>query len=202
MIAKHCASRIEPIVNLNETSLRYLELVTILVGSQWEELQRCSNSLLLYVVQRRDLLNLPIRHHSPEMPITALPSETVRSIGSTQIFSDLCSVIKELIDNSLDACALAISVEVSVNSLDVIQVKDNGPGIHPDDRAMLGKAHCTSKIRSFADLSDIGGKSLGFRGEALASAATICGSMIVSTRIASEPMGVSLTINRQGWIEK
>lgn len=136
------------------------------------------------------------------MPITALPQETVRSIGSTQILTDSCSVVKELIDNSLDARALAIFIEVSANSLDVIQVKDNGPGIHPNDRAMLGKPHCTSKIKSLADLSNIGGKSLGFRGEALASAAAICGSMIVSTRVDSEPMGVSLTINRQGRIEK
>lgn len=159
----------------------------------------------MYVLQRGDLLKSAKPDHSAnkaEMPITALPQETVRSIGSTQILTGSCSVVKELIDNSLDACALAIFVEVSVNSLDVIQVKDNGPGIHPNDRAMLGKRHCTSKIKSFADLNNIGGKSLGFRGEALASAAAICGSMIVSTRVDSEPMGVSLTINRQGWIEK
>lgn len=136
------------------------------------------------------------------MPITALSQETVRSIGSTQILTDSCSAVKELIDNSLDAHALAIFIEVSANSLDVIQVKDNGPGIHPNDRVMLGKPHCTSKIRSLADLNHIGGKSLGFRGEALASAAAICGSMILSTRVDSEPMGVSLTINQQGKIEK
>lgn len=136
------------------------------------------------------------------MPITALSQETVRSIGSTQILTDSCSAVKELIDNSLDAHALAIFIEVSANSLDVIQVKDNGPGIHTNDRVMLGKPHCTSKIRSLADLSNIGGKSLGFRGEALASAAAICGSMILSTRVDSEPMGVSLTINQQGKIEK
>lgn len=136
------------------------------------------------------------------MPITALPPDTVRSIGATQILTDSCSVVKELIDNSLDACAEAIFVEVSVNSLDVIQVKDNGPGIHPDDRAMLGKPHCTSKIKTFADISDIGGKSLGFRGEALANAAAICGSMIVSTRVYPEHTGVRLTINQQGRIEK
>lgn len=136
------------------------------------------------------------------MPITALPQETVRSIGSTQILTDSCSVVKELNDNSLDAHALAIFIEVSVNSLDVIQVKDNGPGIHPNDSVMLGKPHCTSKISSLADLSNIGSKSLGFRAEALASVAAVCGSMILSTRADSEPMGVSLTIDRQGKIEK
>ncbi len=55
---------------------------------------------------------------------------------------------------------------------------------------------CTSKANSLADFSNLCGKSLGFKGEALASAAAICGSMIVSTRLDPEPMGVSLTINR------
>lgn len=52
-------------------------------------------------------------------------------ISSPPILPDSCSVVKELIDYSLDACALAIFIELSVNSLDMIQVIDNGPGIHP-----------------------------------------------------------------------
>lgn len=136
------------------------------------------------------------------MPITALPSDAVRSIGSTQVLTDSCSVVKELIDNSIDAGASAIFIEVSVNALDVVQVKDNGHGILPDDRVMVCKAHCTSKIRCLDDLKDIGGKSLGFRGEALASAAEMSGSMVISTRIDGERTAVSLTISRQGEIEK
>lgn len=136
------------------------------------------------------------------MPITALPSDTVRSIGSTQVLTDTCSLVKELIDNSIDGRASAIFLEISVNSLDVVQVKDNGHGIFPDDRGMVCRPHCTSKIRSFDDIKDIGGKSLGFRGEALASAAETSGGMVVSTRIEGETTAVSLTINRQGEIEK
>ncbi|MCJ1464030.1 hypothetical protein MMC07_002640 [Pseudocyphellaria aurata] len=136
------------------------------------------------------------------MPITALPSDTVRSIGSTQVLTDSCSLVKELIDNSIDAGASAIFLEISVNSLDVVQVKDNGHGILPDDRRMVCRRHCTSKIRSFDDIKSIGGKSLGFRGEALASAAETSGGMVVSTRIEGETTAVSLTINRQGEIEK
>lgn len=136
------------------------------------------------------------------MPISALLPETVRSIGSNQVLTDSCSVVKELIDNSIDAGASAIFIEVSVNGLDVVQVKDNGYGILPDDRSMVCRPHCTSKIRYFDDLKDIGGKSLGFRGEALASAAEMSGGMVIFTRIEGETTAVSLTINRQGDIEK
>lgn len=136
------------------------------------------------------------------MPVTALSLDTVRSIGSTQVLTDSCSVVKELIDNSIDAGASAIFIEVSVNALDVVQVRDNGHGILPDDRSMVCRPHCTSKIRCFDDLKDIGGKSLGFRGEALASAAELSGGMVISTRIEGETTAVSLTINRQCEIEK
>lgn len=111
-------------------------------------------------------------------------------------------MVKELIDNSLDAEAAAIFVEISLNALDTIQVRDNGHGINPDDRCMVGKRHCTSKIRGLADLEYIGGRSLGFRGEALASAAELSGSMVVSTRIEGEATAVSLTIGRKGEITK
>jgi DNA mismatch repair ATPase MutL len=110
--------------------------------------------------------------------------------------------VKELIDNSLDAGASAIFVEISLNALDIIQVRDNGHGISPDDRRLAGNRHCTSKIQGLADLECIGGKSLGFRGEALASAAELSGSMVVSTRIEGEATAVSLTIGRRGEIQK
>ena len=136
------------------------------------------------------------------MPIAPLPANTVQTIGSSQVLIDSCSVVKELIDNSLDAGATAIFVELSLNALDIIQVKDNGSGIDPEDRCMLGKRHCTSKIRGLLDLEALGGTSLGFRGEALASAAELSGSLIVSTRIEGEATAVSLTIGRKGELTK
>lgn len=136
------------------------------------------------------------------MPINALPPDTIRSIGSTQVLTDSCSVVKELIDNSLDARASAISIEISINTLDIIQVKDNGHGIFPDDRSLVCKRYYTSKIRGLEDLEIIGGKFLGFRGEALASAAEMSGAMIVSTRIDGEATAVSLAVNRKGEVEK
>jgi DNA mismatch repair ATPase MutL len=60
------------------------------------------------------------------MPIAPLPDFTVRAIGSSLVLNDACSVVKELVDNALDANAASIFVEISLNTLDVIQVKDNG----------------------------------------------------------------------------
>ncbi len=136
------------------------------------------------------------------MPIAALSEITVRAIGSSQVLTDPCSVVKELIDNALDARATSIFVEISLNTLDVIQVKDNGYGIGPEDRAMVCRRYCTSKIRNLEDLKDIGGRSLGFRGEALASAAELSGSLVVTTRIEGEPVGVSLKVERNGEIKR
>ena len=136
------------------------------------------------------------------MPIAALPEDTVRTIGSTQVLTDSTSVVKELVDNALDARASAIFVEISANALDVIQVKDNGYGIAPADRALVCKRYCTSKITSFDDIASIGGLSLGFRGEALASAAEMSGSLIVTMRIEGESTGTSLKIGRQGQVDR
>ncbi len=136
------------------------------------------------------------------MPIAALPANTVRVIGSSQVLTDPCSVVKELIDNALDAQASSIFVEISSNTLDVIQVKDNGYGIGPEDRSMVCRRACTSKIRNLEDLKTIGGRSLGFRGEALASAAELSGGLVVTTRVDGESVAVSLKISRIGDIER
>ena len=136
------------------------------------------------------------------MPITALSENTVHAIGSTQVLTDAHSVVKELIDNALDARASAIFIEISPNTLDVVQVKDNGYGIAPGDRTLVCKRHCTSKITCFDDIANIGGHSLGFRGEALASAAEMSGLVIVTTRIEGEPTAVSHKIGQKGDIER
>lgn len=132
------------------------------------------------------------------MPIAPLPETTVRAIGSSQVLTDSASAVKELVDNALDARASSIVVEISTNALDVIQVKDNGHGIAPEDRALVCQRYCTSKIREFSDVSKIGGTSLGFRGEALASAVEMSGSVVVTTRIDGEPVATSLTFNSSG----
>ncbi len=134
------------------------------------------------------------------MPITALPPNAVRAIGSSQALSDSASVVKELIDNAIDGRATNISIELFPNTLDEIRVKDNGHGIAPDDRVMICTKYCTSKIRDLHDLENIGGRSLGFRGEALASVAEMSGSLTIITRIDGEGTAVELSFDRKGQI--
>ncbi|KAF2163862.1 hypothetical protein M409DRAFT_68138 [Zasmidium cellare ATCC 36951] len=132
------------------------------------------------------------------MGIQALPDTTVRAIGATQVLTDPAALVKELVDNALDAHANSISVEIHNNTLDVIQVRDNGHGIAPEDRPLVARRYCTSKLLDYDDLKDIGGSSLGFRGEALASAAELSGSLTISTRIEGEQVGAALKINQKG----
>ncbi|KIW87751.1 uncharacterized protein Z519_11725 [Cladophialophora bantiana CBS 173.52] len=132
------------------------------------------------------------------MPIEALPETTSRALTSSLVLTDARSVVKELVDNALDARATTISVEISNNALDVIQVKDNGTGIDVQDRQLLCKRGCTSKIRSLEDLDRLGGSSLGFRGEALASIVELSQAVVVTTRVDGEVVGTSIKYNASG----
>ncbi len=134
------------------------------------------------------------------MPIAALPKDTTRAITSSLALNDAISVVKELIDNGLDARANTISVEISSNTLDIIQVKDNGTGIGVEDRQLLCKRGCTSKIRTIEDLATIGGTFLGFRGEALASVTELSGSVTITTRIEGEIVGSALKYGGEGML--
>lgn len=136
----------------------------------------------------------------PTLPpsIAALPPKTVRQLGSSNVLRDPSSVVKELIDNALDARANSIFVDISTNTLDSIQVKDTGHGISAEDRPLACRTYCTSKIRDFRDLDEIGGKWLGFRGEALASMAEMSGVLEVVTRVEGEPVAASLKYGRDG----
>ncbi|KAJ5114396.1 DNA mismatch repair protein [Penicillium alfredii] len=132
------------------------------------------------------------------MPIAALPPTTIRAIGSASVISDPCSVVKELVDNALDASASSVMVEMSQNTVDVIQLKDNGHGISSEDYPNVCKRTFTSKIQTVDDLRTIGGASLGFRGEALASVAELSGGVTITTRVDSEVAGSCLKYGRDG----
>jgi len=132
------------------------------------------------------------------MPIEALPETTTRALGSTLVLSDAKSVVKELVDNALDARATAIGIEISTNTIDAIQVKDNGIGVDVQDRQLLCKRGCTSKIRSLDDLNRLGGTFLGFRGEALASIAELSSAVSVTTRVEGEIVGTTLKYTASG----
>jgi DNA mismatch repair protein MutL len=134
----------------------------------------------------------------PPSGIKPLPPTTVRQLGSSQVIVDPSSVVKELIDNALDARATAIFVDIATNTLSSIQVKDNGHGIPAEDRSLVCRRYCTSKIRDFHDLKEVGGKWLGFRGEAMASMAEVSGTVEVVTRVEGEPVAVLLKYAQNG----
>lgn len=88
--------------------------------------------------------------------ITALPETTVRLLGSAAAITTPVDVIKELLDNALDAEATSVDVLVSANLIGSIQVRDNGHGIQADDYDSLGRMGHTSKLTSFEELKTFG----------------------------------------------
>ncbi|KAK3695198.1 hypothetical protein B0T22DRAFT_368800 [Podospora appendiculata] len=136
------------------------------------------------------------------MPISALSEDSIRHLGSTIAISTPVTLVKELLDNALDSGATSVDVLVSPNTVNKIEVMDNGSGIHPDDFDSLGRPGHTSKLRTFDELSSLGGSSLGFRGVALASTIAIAAQVSITTRIATEPVATALCFSREGGIAR
>ena len=102
--------------------------------------------------------------------IVQLSKNVINQIAAGEVIERPYSVVKELVENSIDAGATKISIEVSNECRD-LRIADNGSGIHPDDILLAFSKHATSKIQTSEDLFDI--KTMGFRGEALASIISI-----------------------------
>ena len=105
------------------------------------------------------------------MAINVLDSMIINRISAGEVVESPFSIVKELIDNSLDAGATKINIEIKNGGIDYISVKDNGKGIDYDDIIKAFLPHATSKIKDITDLEAI--KTLGFRGEALASISNV-----------------------------
>lgn len=133
------------------------------------------------------------------MAILPLPEDSVRRLGSTLVITSPVALLKELLDNAVDSGATTIDVLASPNTVDKIEVRDNGHGINPGDFDCLGRPGHTSKIRSFEELDTLGGKTLGFRGVALASITTL-GNVSITTRVSAEPVATVVCLAKQGGV--
>ena len=124
--------------------------------------------------------------------INVLDKDTINKIAAGEVIEGPAAVVKELVENAIDADANSVTVEVKDGGTSLIRVTDNGKGIGSDDIKTAFLPHATSKIKTADDLTLV--SSLGFRGEALASIAAVS-EVEVLTKTADEISGIRYVIN-------
>ena len=131
--------------------------------------------------------------------IVLLDDLTINKIAAGEVIERPASVIKEMVENSIDAGATNITVEIKNGGISYIKVSDNGKGIAQDDLEIAFERHATSKIRSADDLDTV--TSMGFRGEALASIAAIANVELVS-KTQEQEIGYRVVVEAGNVLEK
>lgn len=123
--------------------------------------------------------------------IKVLDSSVFNKIAAGEVVEKPASVVKELVENAIDAGASAINIEIYLGGIEKIRVSDNGCGIYPEDLKTAFLPHATSKIISVENLSNI--QTLGFRGEALASIASVS-KVCMQSKVKENELGKKIEI--------
>ncbi|WP_437206161.1 DNA mismatch repair endonuclease MutL [Planctomicrobium sp. SH664] len=124
--------------------------------------------------------------------IQRLSTSVINKIAAGEVIERPASVVKELLENSVDALSTRITVDIEQGGSELIRIVDDGEGIHPDDIELAIASHATSKLRDADDL--FGVATLGFRGEALASIAEIS-QLTLRTKQRDQPTGVQMEVH-------